>query len=102
MARYIDADEIFDWIAIMLYLNDLDERTAQKIGSAVEDRIKKYERVELIEDTTIIKDPYGRPGFTCSVCGDYFEGNSAQGFIFCPSCGRMVQDEAVEKKEETK
>ena len=93
MARYVDADEIIDWIAMMLYFNELDERTAQKIGSAVEDRIEKYERVELIEDTTIVKDPYGRPGFTCSVCGEYFEGYSALNFFFCPSCGRMVQEE---------
>lgn len=101
MARYVDADEIFDWIAMMLYLNELDGRTAHKIGSAVEGFIKKHERVELIEDTTIVKDPYGRPGFTCSVCGEYFEGDAAPDFIYCPSCGRMVQDEAVEKKEET-
>lgn len=100
MPRYVDADELFNWIAIMLYLNELDERAAQQMGLAVEDRIKKYERVELIEDTTIVKDPYGRPGFTCSVCGGYFEGDSAKDFIYCPLCGRMVQDEAVEKKEE--
>lgn len=100
MPRYIDADELFNRIAIMLYLNELDGRTAHIMGSAVESLIEKYERVELIEDTTIVKDPYGRPGFTCSVCGGYFEGDSAPDFIYCPLCGRMVQDEAIEKKEE--
>lgn len=92
MPRYVDADELFDWIAIELYLNDLDERVAHKIGSKIEDSIEKYNRVELIEDTTIVKDPYGRPGFTCSVCGGYFEGDSAPDFIYCPLCGRLIEE----------
>ena len=44
MPRYVDADELFTWIAIELYLNDLDERVAHKIGSKIEDSIEKYNR----------------------------------------------------------
>ena len=92
MARYVDADELFTWIAIELYLEELDPHAAYKIGRKIEDSIEKYNRVELIEDTTIVQDPYGRPGFTCSVCGGYFEGDSAPNFIYCPLCGRLIEE----------
>ena len=113
MAKYIDANELLDWLkhsvaeyetADNLYSDDAEKRTIAQAQVAALQAVRAKLKVSPAADVQKVRhgewaNEYGF--MTCSLCGYYSSNRDDEGIYladnYCPRCGAKMDGKEIER-----